>query len=90
MDNRVGIRELQQHASAVINRVREGEILVVTDHGNPVAKIMPAGPTTLAELAEAGLVSTPDRDITALLDRIPRGEPSTKGTDALRELRKEK
>jgi hypothetical protein len=50
---------------------------------------MPAGPTTLAELAEAGLVSTPDKDITALLNRIPRGEPTTKGTDALRELRKE-
>ncbi len=89
MENKVGIRELQQHASAVINRVREGEIVVVTDHGTPVAKMIPAGPTTLAELAEAGLVSTPDRDLSDLLARIPRGAPSTKGTDALRELRKE-
>ena len=89
MDNRVGIRELQQQAGAVISRVQDGEILVVTDHGNPVARIMPAGPNTLSELAGTGLVSTPDRDLSALLDRIPRGEPSTKGTNALRELRKE-
>lgn len=89
MDNRVGIRELQQQAPAVISRVRDGEILVLTDHGHPVARIMPAGPNTLSELAGTGLVSTPDKDITALLDRIPQGELSTKGTDALRELRKE-
>lgn len=63
--------------------------MVVTDHGTPVAKMIPAAPTTLAELAEAGLVSTPDRDLSDLLAQIPRGAPSTKGTDALRELRKE-
>ncbi len=85
----MGIRELQQQAPAVISRVRDGEILVLTDHGHPVARIMPAGPNTLSELAGTGLVSTPDKDITALLDRIPQGELSTKGTNALRELRKE-
>jgi len=35
-------------------------------------------------------VSSPDKDITALLDRIPRGERTTKGTDVLRELRTER
>ena len=89
MENTVGIRELQQHASAVVRRVRDGEVLVVTDHGTPVAKMIPAGPTTLAELAQAGLVSTPDKDLSDLLARIPRGNPSRAGTEALRELRKD-
>ena len=51
--------------------------------------MIPAGPTTLAELAQAGLVSTPDKDLSDLLARIPRGNPSRAGTEALRELRKD-
>ncbi len=73
----------------MVKRVRDGEVLVVTDHGTPVAKMIPAGPTTLAELAQAGLVSTPDKDLSDLLARIPRGNPSRAGTEALRELRKD-
>jgi len=38
---RVGIRELKQHASAVIRRVASGESVEVTDRGKPVARIVP-------------------------------------------------
>jgi prevent-host-death family protein len=38
---RVGIRELKQHASAVIRRVAAGEEVEVTDRGTPVARIVP-------------------------------------------------
>jgi prevent-host-death family protein len=37
----VGIRELKQNASAVIDRVRHGESIEVTDRGQPVALIIP-------------------------------------------------
>ncbi len=38
---RVGIRDLKQHASAVIRRVVNGESVEVTDRGRPVARIVP-------------------------------------------------
>jgi prevent-host-death family protein len=38
---RVGIRALQQHASAVLRRVAAGEQLEVTDRGRPLALLVP-------------------------------------------------
>jgi antitoxin (DNA-binding transcriptional repressor) of toxin-antitoxin stability system len=37
----IGVRELQQRASAAIRRVRRGEILGVTDRGQLVAVLAP-------------------------------------------------
>ncbi len=39
---RIGVRALQQHASAVLRRVRDGALLEVTDRGHPVALLVPA------------------------------------------------
>jgi len=38
----VGIRELRDHLSEYLRRVREGELLVITDRGKPVGKLGPA------------------------------------------------
>lgn len=38
---RVGVRELKQNASAVIERVRKGEVVDVTVRGEPVARLTP-------------------------------------------------
>ena len=38
---RVGVRELKQNASAVIERVRNGEVVDVTLRGEPVARLTP-------------------------------------------------
>jgi prevent-host-death family protein len=38
---RVGIRELKQNASAVLERVRHGESVEVTERGQPIALIVP-------------------------------------------------
>ena len=37
----VGIRELRQNASAVLRKVIAGETVEVTDHGHPIARIVP-------------------------------------------------
>lgn len=37
----MGIRELRDSLPAVIRRVRAGEGIEVTDHGHPVARIVP-------------------------------------------------
>lgn len=38
---RIGIRELRQHASRYIERVRQGETIQVTDNGTLVAELIP-------------------------------------------------
>jgi prevent-host-death family protein len=39
--NRVGIRSLKQNASAVLERVKRGESVEVTERGEPIALIIP-------------------------------------------------
>jgi prevent-host-death family protein len=38
----IGVRELRQHASRYLERVRRGESIEVTDRGTPVAILVPA------------------------------------------------
>lgn len=53
----VGIRELKDKASAIIDRVEEGEAITVTKHGRPVARIVStATPPHLAALVAEGTV----------------------------------
>ena len=63
---RIGIRALQQHASAVVRRVREGEPLEVTDHGHPVALLVPARTGLLDVLKASGRLTVADGDLLEL------------------------
>lgn len=54
----VGIRELRADLSRLLKRVREGEEIVVTDRGKPVARIVPMdGRRKIDRLIAAGLVT---------------------------------
>ncbi|MFQ5666186.1 MAG: type II toxin-antitoxin system prevent-host-death family antitoxin [Candidatus Binatia bacterium] len=50
---RVGVRDLQQNAAAVLRRVRRGERVEVTDRGRPVAWLVPARGGDVAERLRA-------------------------------------
>jgi len=53
----VGIRELKDKASTIIDRVEDGEAITVTKHGRPVARIVSAtAPRHLAALIADGSV----------------------------------
>lgn len=52
--NSVGLRELRQQASAVLKRVVQGEVIEVTDHGHPIARIVPLRPGALAQMVSEG------------------------------------
>lgn len=41
----VGVRELRDSLSRHLAMVREGQTITVTDHGRPVARIVPVGVT---------------------------------------------
>lgn len=54
---RLGIKELRDGLSRHLAEVREGHTITVTDHGRPIARIVPVeGPSTLDQLILDGRV----------------------------------
>lgn len=74
----VGIRALQQHASAVIARVAGGETIEVTDRGRRVARLVPVTDAPLDDLVRAGLARPARRRVAELGDPqpAPEGRPT--------------
>jgi prevent-host-death family protein len=58
------VRALQQHASAVLRRVRSGEPIEVTERGHPVAFLVPAAHRGVLDALEvSGRLTTADGDL---------------------------
>lgn len=54
----VGIRELRDGLSRHLAEVRAGRTVTVTDHGRPIARIVPVDqPDLLAELIAEGVIT---------------------------------
>lgn len=87
MNERVGIRELQQHASKVVARVAQGEEIEITDRGRPVARLVPLRRRPLDELADAGRLRPATRTMAKLppLIEVEPGSPSA--SEILAQLR---
>jgi prevent-host-death family protein len=60
--DRIGVRELRQHASRYLARVVNGETFEVTDRGRPVARLVPIHAETWDDLIAAGKVTRADDD----------------------------
>ena len=87
----VGIRQLQQNASAVIREVKAGEIVEITERGRVVARLVPpAKMNKLDALIAAGLARGDGRGFKESMRLYPP-IPHTPGeytlSDALRDLR---
>ena len=69
---RIGVRELRQHASRWLRRVAEGEIFEITVRGVPVARLSPVAPpgSVLERLAVEGLVELATEDLDEVMDRL--------------------
>lgn len=85
----VGIRELRDNVSAVIRRVAAGETIDVTDHGHPVARIVPLRANNALDQMLAQGRATPATADLLDFEPPPRqpGEPLL--SDALAELRRD-
>jgi prevent-host-death family protein len=82
---KVGVRELRNHLSRYLERVRAGDEVVVTDHGREIAKVVPIGnverkPSALDHLVAEGLVAAPMKARRAL---PPRGIPASEAVSPL-------
>ncbi len=78
--NKVGVRELRNQVAAVVRRAADGDRMVVTVDGKPVAQLTPlapVGPVALEDLVAAGLVHAPGRT-----DKPDAPEPAVLPVDA--------
>jgi prevent-host-death family protein len=56
----VGVRELKAHLSAYLRRVKKGEVIVVSEHGRPIGRLVPeAAPEMerVEQLLKSGLLA---------------------------------
>ncbi|MEI4273391.1 type II toxin-antitoxin system prevent-host-death family antitoxin [Klenkia sp. LSe6-5] len=73
----IGIRELRDGLSRHIAAVREGETITVTDHGTPVARIVPIGkPSAFDQLVADGVIELPTAPRRPLPDPITPADPT--------------
>jgi prevent-host-death family protein len=74
-----GVTELKASLSEILAQVKSGEDVLITEHGRPIAKIvpLPSWDTDAAteELVRKGILKPPERplDVEAFL-RLPRPE----------------
>lgn len=78
---RIGVRELRQHASKYLARVKAGETVEVTERGRLVARLVPPHPAQTAReqlIADGKLIpaSRPGRNLPDPVP-LPDGAPST-------------
>ena len=80
---RVGIRELRQDASRIIDLVRSGRSILITEHGRPVAQLNPLQGPTWDGLVELGVITPAVRKYDPKIDK-PLANP--KGIDLVETL----
>ena len=73
------ISQTKNQLSALIDRVRQGETIVITDHDRPVAKLVPAqaekgeeAAGALAQLERKGIIRRGNGEVHPLATRLKR------------------
>ena len=86
---RIGIRELRQHASRWVRRAAAGETLEITDRGRPVARLqpIPAETTGLERLRAEGRITESQGDLLELGGPLPPAVGVPLPSETLAELR---
>lgn len=91
MSYRVGIRELRQQASALLRRVVAGETVEITDHGHPIARLVPLRSGVLDQMVLEGRATHAVDDLLDVADEM--GLPAAGGpvlpSSALAEMRRD-
>jgi len=86
MTDTVGIRELRQNASAVLRDVKAGHQLTLTEHGRPIARLLPYEHSELENLIANGQARMPIADFSTY--ELPSAKEGQKSTaDILAEIR---
>ncbi|HEY2289244.1 MAG TPA: type II toxin-antitoxin system prevent-host-death family antitoxin [Thermoanaerobaculia bacterium] len=74
----MGIAELKALLSETLARVKAGEEVLVTEHGRPIARLLPLSSASPAaatqELVRGGQIKAPEKPLDETFWRLPRGE----------------
>lgn len=88
---RIGIRELRNHASRVVRRAHAGERIIITADGVPMAQIVPMDAPlverSIDDLIAAGLVQAPRSTTRRSVARPLAHAAERTSTEVLTELR---
>lgn len=84
----VRVGELNQQTGRVLRRVQSGESLIVTDHGRPVAMLVPAPTSRFDRMVALGQIRLPKGDGWDLLE-VEAVTRSERLDDVLAELRED-
>jgi prevent-host-death family protein len=85
--NVVGIRDLRDHLSAYLDRVKAGETLTITQHGRPIARIVGSNlPPRLLEMFASGEATPSTRPLSDLRN-IKRVKITGSTQDLIDEIR---
>lgn len=83
----VGVRELRQDASQILDLVKAGQVIEITEHGVAVAKLVPISKSTYEEYLEAGLIipaANPDHTFDLPSKRLTGSRSSTQLLEMMR------
>jgi prevent-host-death family protein len=86
----MGVAELKALLSETLARVKGGEEILVTEHGSPIARLVPLKGASPAEatqhLARSGLVRLPEKRLDEKFWKMPRArlrEPGERDEDEI-------
>jgi len=67
----VGVRDLKNNLSRYLERVKLGDLIVVTDHGRPVAHLVSVdkGDSKMSDLVADGIIQAPKSQVRELPKR---------------------
>lgn len=86
----MGLRELGQNVSRVMERIKKGESLVVTEHGTPIARLEPyIARSRLDEMIADGDAIPAEISIEEYLATYVPIESDIRLSDVLQEMRDE-
>lgn len=84
---RIGVRELRQHASRYLAMVARGERIEVTERGKPIAMLVPLRRNTWDDLVASGRMTAPaDRSDVADEAAEDYGIDATGALSSMRDL----
>ena len=85
----VGVRELRQSASKILDQVKDGVVFEITEHGVPVARLVPITKSLYEEYTAAGLIIPAENPITHFEMPTFKLKGKKTSTELLMEIRAE-
>lgn len=84
---RIPHRELRNASSRILDEVKNGEVIEVTNHGELVAVLMPPSMSAYDRLVAAGRIRVAQPDDGVDLRHLPRRRASTTTREILADVR---